>query len=184
MKLIKRILYFIVALLVVCGLGILVCALNPALTAKLAEKVQQMQAGTAQPDAGQNLGFTPVTSGNGDGEKYVVPDSYPQEIPEGVSGLVGYQPVTAENEQIAQEEADNLSSILAPGETGEGLTFSAEYYPYYAMLDDTLKTLWQQLRLRPPVWLRLCIMTIRSCSGWMRSLPANIFGRESVWRLR
>lgn len=145
MKLIKRILYFIVALLVVCGLGILVCALNPALTAKLAEKVQQMQAGTAQPDAGQNLGFTPVTSGNGDGEKYVVPDSYPQEIPEGVSGLVGYQPVTAENEQIAQEEADNLSSILAPGETGEGLTFSAEYYPYYAMLDDTLKTLYRQV---------------------------------------
>lgn len=145
MKLIKKIFYFIVALLVVCSLGILVCALNPSLTAKLAEKVQQLQAGTAQPNAGQNLGFTPVTSGNGDGEKYVVPDSYPQEIPEGVSGLVGYQPVTADNEQIAQEEADNLSSILAPGETGEGLNFPAEYYPYYAMLDDTLKKLYRQV---------------------------------------
>ena len=65
MKLIKRRLYFVVALLVAGSLGILVCALNPDLTAKLAEKVQQMQAGTAQPDTGQNLGFTPVTSVNG-----------------------------------------------------------------------------------------------------------------------
>ncbi len=145
MKLIKRILYFIVALLMACSLGVLVCALNPSLTARLAEKVQEMQAGNARPDSGQNLSFTPVVSGSSDGEKYVVPDSYPQEIPEGVGGLVGYQPITAENEQIAQEEADNLSSILAPGETGEGLSFPAEFYPYYAMLDDTLKTLYRQV---------------------------------------
>lgn len=145
MKVIKKILYFIVALLVVCSLGILVCALNPSLTAKLAEKVQQMQTGSAQPNNGQNVPFTPVVSGNSGGEKYTVPDSYPQEIPEGVGGLVGYKPITAENEQIAQEEADNLSSILAPGETGEGLIFPAEFYPYYAMLDDTLKTLYRQV---------------------------------------
>ncbi|MCM1192475.1 MAG: hypothetical protein NC123_13965 [Butyrivibrio sp.] len=145
MKLIKRILYFIVALLVACSLGILVCALNPSLTAALAEKVQQLQAGNAKPESGRENTFTPVVSGNGDGEKYVVPDSYPQEIPEGVGGLTGYQPITAENQQIAQEEADNLNSILAPGETGEGLSFSAEYYPYYAMLNDTLKTLYRQV---------------------------------------
>lgn len=145
MKLIKRILYFIVALLMACSLGVLVCALNPSLTARLAEKVQEMQAGNARPDSGQNPSFTPVVSGNSDGEKYVVPDSYPQEVPAGVGGLAGYQPITAENEQIAQEEADNLSSILAPGETGEGLSFPAEFYPYYAMLDDTLKTLYRQV---------------------------------------
>ncbi|MCM1057277.1 MAG: hypothetical protein NC517_06700 [Firmicutes bacterium] len=145
MKLIKRILYFIVALLMAGSLGILVCALNPSLTAALAEKVQQLQAGNQKPDSGRDPAFTPVVSANSDGEKYVVPDSYPQDIPEGVGGLVGYQPITAENEQIAQEEADNLSNILATGETGEGLSFPAEYYPYYAMLNDTLKTLYRQV---------------------------------------
>lgn len=145
MKIIKKILYFIVAILVAGSLGILMCALNPSLTAKLADKVQQMQSGSSQAGSGQNIPFTPVVSENSGGEKYVVPDSYPQEIPEGVVGLNGYKPVTAENEQIAQEEADNLSSILAPGETGEGLNFPAEYYPYYAMLDNTLKTLYRQV---------------------------------------
>ena len=120
MKILKKILYFIVAILIAGSLGILMCALNPSLTAKLADKVQQMQSGSSQAGSGQNIPFTPVVSGNSGGEKYVVPDSYPQEIPEGVVGLTGYKPVTAENEQIAQEEADNLSSILAPGETGDG----------------------------------------------------------------
>lgn len=142
MKLIKNILCVIVAILVAGSLGILICALNPSLTASLAEKVQQMQAGPAQPDR-QISSFVPVV--NNDGDKYIVPDSYPQEIPAGVGGLVGYQPITANNEQIGQEEADNLGSILAPGETGEGLDFPAEYYPYYAMLNDTLKTLYRQV---------------------------------------
>lgn len=143
MKLIKRILYLIVALLVAASLGILICALNPSLTAELAAKVQQLQSGSAS-GPGRDISFTPVISG-GIGDRYVVPDSYPQEIPEGVNGLVGYQPLTSVSEQIAQEEADNLSSILAPGETGEGMEFSAEFYPYYAMLDDTLKTLYRQV---------------------------------------
>lgn len=145
MKLIKRILIFIVGLLMAGSLGIVVCALNPSLTAALAEKVQQLQGGAVKPGGEANIPFTPVDQGNGAGEKYVVPESYPQEIPEGMSSLTGYQPLTSENQQIAQEEADNLSSILSPGETGEDLSFSAEYYPYYTMLDGTLRTLYRQV---------------------------------------
>lgn len=142
MKLVKNILCVIVAILVAGSLGILICALNPSLTASLAEKVQQAQAGPGEPDR-KNSTIVPVVSN--DGEKYIVPDSYPQEIPAAVGGLVGCQPVTADHEQIGQEEADNLGSILAPGETGEGLSFPAEYYPYYAMLNDTLKALYRQV---------------------------------------
>ena len=95
MKLIKRILLCIAALFMAGSLGILVCALNPSLTAALAEKVQQMQAGPSRPDQGQGIPFTPVIQEDSGGEKYVLPDSYPQEIPGEVSGLTGYQKVTA-----------------------------------------------------------------------------------------
>ena len=145
MKLIKRILLLIAALFMAGSLCVLVCALNPSLTAALAEKVQQMQAGPSRPDQEQSLPFTPVISEDSAGEKYIVPDSYPQEIPGEVSGLTGYQKITAENEQIGQEEADNLGSVLAPGESGENFSFPAEFYPYYAILDNTLKTLYRQV---------------------------------------
>lgn len=145
MKLVKRILLCIAALFTAGSLSILICALNPSLTAALAEKVQQMQAGPARPDQEQSIPFTPVVPEDSGGEKYVLPDSYPQEIPGEVSGLTGYQKVTADNEQIGQEEADNLGNVLAPGETGEGLSFPSEYYPYYAILDNTLKTLYRQV---------------------------------------
>lgn len=141
MKTIKRILYIIAGLLIAGCIGILVCAMNPSITELLAEKVQQLQAGTNGSGEGQTEG---ITSGGASGD-YVSPENMPETVPEGVSGLSGYRPVTGDTEQITQEEADNLGNILAPGETGEGITFSAEYYPYYAMLDDTLKQLYCQV---------------------------------------
>ena len=149
MKVIKKVLYSIVALLILCCMGILACALNPSLTESLAAKVQQLQTraekpGTEQAGAeGEGLEVTDGPAQNpGD---YVVPDAVPQDMPEGVIGLNGFRPVTGENQQIAQEEADNLGSILTSGVTGEGFSFSAEQYPYYAMLDDTLQRLYRQV---------------------------------------
>lgn len=145
MKLVKRILIIIAAVLMAGSMGIVICALNPDLTEVLAEKVRQLQAGPVKPGGEANIPFTPANQGNGEGEKYIAPDSQSEEIPENVGSLTGYQPITTVKEQIAQEEADNLGSILAPGETGEGLSFPEEYYPYYAMLDETLKTLYRQV---------------------------------------
>ncbi len=138
MKIFKGILYSIVAILVLGCLGIIICAMNPSLTGKLAEKVQQLSSGTQTSDD------VPWEEDSGGGS-YVTPDVMPQTVPEEVSGLAGYRPVAGDNEQIPQEEADNLGSILSPGETGEGLSFSEEFYPYYAMLDDTLKKLYRQV---------------------------------------
>ena len=145
MKILKRILYTIVGIMLVGSLAILVCALNPSLTEWLAGKVQQLQADPAQAAGDQSGIVPPETTADSSSGRYVVPDSLPQTVPEEVSGRSGFQPVTSDSEKIGQQEADNLSEILATGDTGEGLSFSSEYYPYYAMLDETLQSLYRQV---------------------------------------
>lgn len=156
MKVIKRLFYFIVFVMIACCLGILVCALNPDLTDSLAAKVQQFSdAGEenstgVQPEGNTNAGAVNqpglradwVPDGTGG---YVAPDKNPKNPPEEVSGRNGYRPVEEEAEQVPQEEADNLSSILATGDLGEELSFSEEYYPYYAMLEENMKLLYKQI---------------------------------------
>ena len=142
MKLIKKILYFIIGILMVSCVGILICALNPTLTGELAEQVQRLQGGPGgQGDEEAPPGVRP---GEGNGG-YQPPENMPQDVPENVGSLVGNRPVAGQEEEISQEEADNLGSILAPGETGAGNSFSEEYYPYYAMLDETLKQVYSQV---------------------------------------
>lgn len=144
MKILKRILYTIVGLLVAGGIGILICALNPSLTDRLAGKLEQLRADgeTTEEPAGIVL---PENAADGGTGNYVVPEEYPQTVPDEVSGLTGYQPISSDGEKIGQQEADNLSELLSPGETGDGYDFSAEYYPYYAMLDETLQALYRQV---------------------------------------
>lgn len=156
MKVIKRLFYVIVFLVIACCLGILVCALNPGITNSLAAKVQQfLGAGEENPSGGRtedsaNAGTvqqpglrTDWTPGEAGG--YVVPEVKPEDSPEDVSGRNGYRPIEEEAQQVPQEEADNLSSILATGNLGETLSFSEEYYPYYAMLEEDMKSLYKQI---------------------------------------
>ncbi|MCM1187973.1 MAG: hypothetical protein NC541_01600 [bacterium] len=145
MKIVKRILYGVIAALMALCIGILICALNPSLTEKLAGEVQQLQAASGQSvkePEGVHVPEYGVSDGVG---VYEAPEELPQNLPDGVAGLAGYRPLASETLQISQEEADNLSSILAPGETGEGLSFSEEFYPYYGMLDGTLRRVYCQV---------------------------------------
>ncbi len=64
---------------------------------------------------------------------------------EAVAGRGGYVPVQGENEQIDDKEAEKLREQYTYGETGEGLTFDGEFYPYYAMLDGTQQALYRQI---------------------------------------
>lgn len=142
MKAIKRFLFFIIILLIGLCAGILVCALNPALTRSLADRVEALtNASSKTPDDGAEGGLAGDVSAGG----YVVPDSLPEAAPDEVNGLFGYQPMTGKTEQIPQEEADNLSGILSPGKTGEGAVFPQNLYPYYAMLNPTLQQLYRQV---------------------------------------
>ncbi|MCM1569759.1 MAG: hypothetical protein NC081_09985 [Roseburia sp.] len=151
-----------VLLMVCCG-GILVCALNPALTEKIASGLY----GT-RPDEGQPSLFVTGTVGeqqedaekddfqvfkesgddalfSGD-EGYVPPESEQQvKIPQTVNGRNGYVQIEEEANEIGEEEAELLEETLGTGETGEGLDFPAEKYPYYAMLTQELQLLYRQI---------------------------------------
>lgn len=79
------------------------------------------------------------------GNTYQIPENVPDVPSAELGSLSGYQPVQQENQQIAQEEADSLGSILATGQSGEGLTFDRELYPYYAMLEQDMQQIYRQV---------------------------------------
>ena len=96
-------------------------------------------AGTAQP--GINIDW--IKDGNQAG--YESPDSRSVEAPASVSGRMGYEPVQEEAQQVAPEEADDLAEAVPLGNTGSGLSFDAEFYPYYAMLETDMRSLYNQI---------------------------------------
>ncbi len=79
------------------------------------------------------------------GEPYVPPDEKALSVPERLSERTGYEPVAAQIDIVGDEEARRLEQELSIGETGDGLEFAPEIYPYYAMLDDTEKHVYRQL---------------------------------------
>lgn len=64
---------------------------------------------------------------------------------EAVAGRGGYIPIQGESEQVDDKEAERLREQYTYGETGEGLSFDPEFYPYYDMLDDTHQALYRQI---------------------------------------
>ncbi|MCM1540992.1 MAG: hypothetical protein NC121_07005 [Blautia sp.] len=156
MKILKKLFFGIVFLIMSLCVAVLVCALNPDLTSRLAEVVSAVEAGRqpvlsdnglsiGQADGGQggagiNTGWIRDQGNSG----YVTPGNKPS-APETVNGRGGYEPVSGELEQILEEEADNLSDVIATGELGEGLSFDAAMYPYYAMLEPQLQPLYRQI---------------------------------------
>lgn len=148
MKIVKGIFLSIAALVTVGCLGILICALTPSLTNMLAEKVGNAQAAPSvdggilndnRPRPGINAGWME----GGDG--YLRPESLPSGTPSSVDGRTGYEPVQENGEQIGQGEAENLSGIISPGETGNEFSFDREKYPYYAMLEQSIRPLYHQI---------------------------------------
>lgn len=171
MKFLKKLLFVFAFLFMAGCAGILVCAFKPSLTAKLAEKIEGSSGSHGETLSGeQQPGYSPggqdfVSSGtessprpdvvqpgvnigwmNGRGESaYEQPQQIPVSAPEGFGHLMGLEPVKGDEEQILDEEADNLTAILDLGDTGSDLTFDAEYYPYYAMLQPPMQQLYKQI---------------------------------------
>ena len=154
MKVVNKIMIGIAVLcLLLCG-GILVFALNPDMTSSLAQKLYgntvDMPPGTEETGEGQTSGNgnISVTLPNGMPGKmngYVAPSMDQMQIPEDVSGRTGFTPVQPEEQQIPDQEAQNLKETLGSGETGEGLSFSAEEYPYYQMLSENQQSVYRQI---------------------------------------
>jgi len=159
---IKKIFLGIAAFITFFCVVVLICALSPNLTSRLAGVVSAVETGltSAESDNGLSIGQAdqklPGNTGNGSGinsnwirdqgnHGYVTPGSEPVAPPETVNGRGGYEPVTEDLEQVLEEEADNLSGVIATGELGEGLSFDAALYPYYAMLEPDLQQLYRQI---------------------------------------
>ena len=154
MKVVNKIMIGIAVLcLLLCG-GILVFALNPDMTSSLAQKLYgntvDMPPGTEETGEGQtsgngNISVTLPNGTPGEMNGYVAPALDQMQIPEDVSGRTGFTPVQPEEQQIPDQEAQNLKETLGSGETGEGLSFSAEEYPYYQMLSENQQSVYRQI---------------------------------------
>ncbi len=147
MKIIKRILYSILALVMLLCALILICAFNPSLTERIAEKVAQEteaqgEAAQTQSAGTDNLESISVQTGNGG---YVPPAQESVASPESVRDKNGYEPVREDGEQVADEEAESIQEELGTGESGEEFTFDTEFYPYYGMLGRDMRTLYRQI---------------------------------------
>ena len=93
------------------------------------------------------LNGSAVRTGQGNGTQNH-PDAAQKErerAAEGVAGRGGYVPVQGETEQVDDKEAEKLKEQYTYGETGEGLTFDSEFYPYYDMLDGDQQALYRQV---------------------------------------
>lgn len=157
MKLIKKILYFILGMLTVLVGFVLLCAFRPDVAKAVGEFLypeQELAVATQvsnmpereMPDIEQN-DEEEVEQGLGEEVTAEYIPSSPDKIviPENVSGRNGYQQIKDEQEQIDDATAEQLLRQLDTGYTGDGLEFDTVYYPYYAMLDEKGKYVYRQI---------------------------------------
>ncbi len=76
---------------------------------------------------------------------YTPPKRSDIDMPKEVEGRSGYLPVQEDMEEIDEDEAEGLRQFYTYGETGEGLSFDTEYYPYYGMLSPKEQSLYRQI---------------------------------------
>lgn len=159
MKVLKGVFFFIIGLIMAGCAGILICALSPSLTAMLAERVESISSaqsgqGTLSQDNRDGQQDPAVSREDQPGinsdwlegqDGYEQPEGVPVEAPDSVSGRMGYEPVREEAQEIDDAEADDLSGAENPGDTGSSLSFDAELYPYYAMLEADMQQIYCQI---------------------------------------
>ena len=191
MRVIRKILYAVIALLAFFCLLIMVCAFNPEVAGKIGSTLsadsKRAAAADVETDSPDDLGDVvdlqqdendgaqndsakstvarverPTVSsiqptGRGGSSRdanglsssnkagYVAPNESDIIVPGDVSGKNGYIQIQGDAQQVDDATADNLQNQLDVGFTGDGLTFDALYYPYYAMLDEEGKHVYRQI---------------------------------------
>lgn len=141
MKILKNIFYGICILIVICCGIVLILALNPSLTDTVSVKLAGIISSGEQQDGIQE----PVIEILPSAPEYETPSVENVKLPDAVDTMVGYTPVSGQEEQIADEEAKELKKSLETGPLGEDLTFDAAMYPYYGMLDEEQRAMYRQI---------------------------------------
>lgn len=96
-------------------------------------------------------------------------------IPEEVAGRNGYEPIRESGEEIGEEAADQLVGRLDIGAAGDGLTFDAAVYPYYAMLDATEQRLYRQIYANANELNRTFAPAAEVSAGQLRDIFAAVY---------
>ena len=158
-KILKVLLTVIAILLGLITLIILLLAIRPDLSGKIADILYPKDQGasnivTSDSNEIDSLGTTDdsqtetdsdiVSPASGE-EKYVVPEETVTVAPQEVAGKNGFVPVTETTTQVDDAEGEQLVDTLGYGETGEGLEFDPLYYPYFEMLSKPLQNLYRQI---------------------------------------
>lgn len=164
LKVLKGIFFFLMGLIMLGCAGIMICALNPSLTAMLADRVEStgaMEPGQSGQSGGlgslfHNKDMQPDVVDSIEGQPginedwlegqdgYEKPDAS-VEPPGSLSDRTGYKPVQEEAQQIEEDEAHGLVEARNQGETGSNLSFDGEIYPYYAMLEEDMQEIYKQI---------------------------------------
>lgn len=186
MRVIRKILYAVIALLAFFCLLIMVCAFNPEVAGMIgssfstdSRRIAAVDAEPDSPDDSRDTAYLPQDGNDGaestvarderptfssiqpsgrednnrdanglrNGNKagYVAPKESDIVVPGDVSGKNGYVQIQGDAQQVDDATADDLQNQLDVGFTGDGLTFDALYYPYYAMLDEEGKHVYRQI---------------------------------------
>lgn len=160
MKILKGILFSLLGLLGLLSIFMILCAANPKLAAGVAGALRAMNGeSTAKEEGGFLLAGrdaplllpdalreqTEEEAKNTSESDYIPPEREALTVPPEVSGKNGYEPIQEEIQQIGETEAGQIREQASYGETGDGLDFDTEFYPYYGMLDDSLKKLYRQI---------------------------------------
>lgn len=142
--------------------GVLIVALSPELTQSLSlllygEEGPEAYMGNSAPSEGNvategvmeaPAGASEIAPGvlaAEDKVVYVAPIRGEVNLPGNVNGRSGYEPVSGQNEELGEEQADALGASLKTGETGDGLTFDRSMYPYYHMLNARMQRIYRQI---------------------------------------
>ena len=164
MKFLKKIFYGIVIVIMLVCAGVLALAFSPDMTKSLSQTLYGENGllsgiGSAKPQTGDGEGSGELVPDAPDSAYriadgvlaaeenvgYVAPVRGALHLPNEVSGKNGYQPVSGTGEELAEEQAEELDGQLGAGATGDVYDFSAEFYPYYHMLNAQMQHLYRQI---------------------------------------
>ncbi len=160
MSFLKKLGYGLMAIIIAICIFVLLCALNPTLTESISGILygEDGRSGliggrTSENTYAASPGVLPggvVISPSSDADPAALVPYTPYSgtitaIPENVIGRNGLAPVYGTGQELTEVQAKEVTGSIDKGSLGEDLEFDPLYYPYYAMLDDTTKSLYRQI---------------------------------------